>query len=229
MTQCDTTTVTSPTTATSDDPFGPVALMAGLTGSNTRQIELLRIITDPALNNGNIEGETPMEIADSYEETFSGYINYGHNGEVQMIADFLHNHYSGIDGAPQFSFGFDCDEEGSISGFLVSADIGEYPNRLTLATWGDIKNSTNDREATGLKAALAIAEALDDMYHAQVVKARRHGLLPADVSLVERAAAALDAYDAVPANEDLDVDTAIELHDCLVALLAAQGHFPSRA
>lgn len=213
MPQCDTPTAPSPA-----DDFAAVAVLAGLSGHNTRQIELLRIITNPAHNNGNIDGQTHAEIYEAYED-FSGYMDYGHNDEVQTVADFLYSHYASVEGAPQFSFGFDCNAEGEIGGYLVSADCGEYPNRITLATWGDIKNSTYDREATGLKAALAIAEALDDKYQTQVAKARQRGLIGTTPDLIERATAALAAFDAVSAEDDIDVDTLAEVRDALADML----------
>lgn len=77
-------------------------------------------------------------------------------------------------------FGFESTADGEIGGFNVALRIEaeDYRDRVTLVDFHDIKHSTEDREATGLKAALAIAQALDTAYRGLVERATRLGLFP---------------------------------------------------
>jgi hypothetical protein len=215
-----------PTPPNPDEEMTAALFLSALQGSTQRQLDMLRIITNPANNSGNIDGETPDEIAASYEENFEGYMG-DHEHEVDIVSDFLYSHYSALSDMPDFLFGFDAGTDGIIGGFRVMVDLeqpGGWQDRLTLTSWGDIKNSTYDRDASGLAAALAIAEVLDDHYQALIAKARRRGLIPVNPDVVRDAQTALDAYNVSGATEldASDPATVRAMRDALSALISAQ-------
>lgn len=217
---------TSPATPETGADFAAVALLAGLQGVDASAQRLLKVITDPAIAaDANMDGDTHAEVADEYEENFSGYTGFGYNDEVQTVADFLYNHYASDATVPDFLFGFECNADGEVGGYNVAIriDAEDWQDRIALVEFHDIKHSTTNREASGLKAALAIAESLEGDYRSLLAKARRRGLLTAPANLVAIAANRLAACDATPPNVDVDVDTLASLRDVLAALIDAQG------
>ena len=57
-------------------------------------------------------------------------------------------------------------------------DDTDYPDRVTLSSFMDLKHSTTDRSATGRAAAYAIAEAFDDQFQTLAANGARLGLRP---------------------------------------------------
>lgn len=222
----DASTTQNATPADTDADFAALALLAGLGGASSDDMRLLKIITNPDYSHGAREGETHLQIAEDYDENMGSYIGGDWEYEVEVVADFLYNHYAAQDDLPDFCFGFNSSASREIHSYDVSIRVGDYPNSLTLSTGEDIKHSTVDREATGLASALAVATALDSCYQALVTKARKHGLLPAPAPVVANAAAALAALDATPEHNDIDVDTLAQVRESLIALLDAQGGAP---
>lgn len=206
------------------DDFAALAMMAGLRGTDAHGIELLKIITNPEHNHVGLEGETPMEIADTYEEGFGGYQGGDANWEVQTIADFLYAHYAAHADLPDFGFGLEANAEGEIGSYYVSATFGtDWNSRVVLSGFHEIKHSTHDRDATGLAAALAIAAALDADYQSLLATGRKRGLMAADPDVVGSAVAALAALDTVPDGGSADIETLDAVRASLAALIAAQG------
>jgi hypothetical protein len=204
-----------------NDGFEALALLAGLTGTTAEQMRLLKIITDPALANGSTEGETHLEIADYYEENYSGYPGSDFYYEMSTVADFLYSHYDSDPQAPDFTFGFISSSDGEIGGISVTARCGtDWNNRLDLHDYIDTKHATYDRSATGLAAALAIAQALDATYQSLATKARKRGLLLADTDVLDQAQA---AYYLAARNDTLGASQATQVAEALKALLDAQG------
>jgi hypothetical protein len=170
---------------------------------------------------------------DDFDE-FDGYGSYGGEDfryEVQQVADALYNHYAYRDDTPHFNFGFDSSSDGEVSGYMVTADCGDG---VTLAHWGDLKNATTDRSATGRDAARAITEALDGDYQRLVAKAREKGLYgepaPAEGRPdADAARRALAAWDATPEHEDIDVDTMAAVRDHLAAYVADDTGAPRKS
>lgn len=203
------------------ESFEALALLAGLTGTTAEQMRLLKIITDPDLSNGAAEGETPLEIADYYDENFDGYPGSDFHYELSTVADFLYTHYSADPLVPDFTCGFVSSSDGEIGGISVTASCGtDWNNRLDLHDYMDVKHATYDRTATGLAAALAIAQALDATYQSLVTKARKRGLLNTDTDVLDQAQA---AYSLAVRNETLDAAQVAQVAEALKTLLNAQG------
>lgn len=131
--------------------------------------ELLGILTDPA----NYDGfATPADLRD-HLRTFHGHAGPGFLAEVEWVADRLSEHHATDQGDYPFVFGFDATASGGIGGGTVSIDVGG----LLLTRHVGIRNLTSNRAATGIGAALAVAEALAVAYADVRGQAEGFGLL----------------------------------------------------
>lgn len=231
MTDATATEQTAPEQASD---FEALAVLAGLSGVTAEHMALLRIITDPAMH-ADRQVSTHTEIADLFADEFSGYDGGDPGYEAQQVGELLYLHYSGLDDLPDFGYGFDATSGGEVEGFTITASITaktaegstDWANRITLSSTHEFRDITIDRSATGWKAALGYAVALDAEFLDLCARARRRGLLPAARPVVDRAVAALAAYDTAVARDDVDVDVVADMRENLIGLLAAQGIQPT--
>lgn len=209
-------------------------------GDLTRnQQRLLAIILNPTNDTaGFYDGDTPAEIAEEIEDSFGSFTGYDSYAQASQIADALHAHYNyrtpanPDGGAGDFTFGFECNSEGEISGYEIGIYLGHSRGGIYLSKSQETKYLANgNRDATGLQAALGYAEVLDGDYQWLLGKARDLGLLPPETPQTnhtetgrpdpQAARQALAAYDATPEGEDIDADTLAAVRDALAAYIAA--------
>lgn len=98
--------------------------------------------------------------SDGYDVAeFKGYDGAYFNSEVQTIADAIHNVLDPSEPTPMFSF--ECGPEGcEITGWNLGVAADTPWGHTTLVHYGDTKNATNRRDATGAEAAEAIFDAI---------------------------------------------------------------------
>ena len=118
-------------------------------------------------------GEEVADLDEDYAD-FDGYQGFSDLYEVEQIAERIHAYTSESD--CQFLFGFDCNADGEIHGFMISASLKDGP---TFASWMDRMNATSNREATELAAAYGIADALYGEFESLRTIALRHQRLVA--------------------------------------------------
>lgn len=217
------------TPATTESILDGIDLAAhGLGDLSPARRDLLAALLNPAYAEDFSEGTTPQEILTELED-FSAYMNQDRH-DLTNIAERLLNSYRDRVDMPECTFDIWTDSEGITEG--VTIGVISTPNPVEGSGWEaeftikgcygiENKHTSTDRENGGVRAALGIAEALDQEYDALIARVRRHGLLDrVRLETVDQARRALAAYAAVPASEDVDVDTMAALVESLTAMLA---------
>lgn len=117
-------------------------------------------------------------------EQFSGYYGFDAHYELSLVADVLYaaserelTARGETERRGGFAFGFQSSYDGEITGATVSVYLG-YGADSYLTKFVDTKHLTTDRSATGVRAAIAYAEALDNTYRILLARARDNGVLP---------------------------------------------------
>lgn len=103
-------------------------------------------------------------------EAFSGYGGGDFIHEVGMVAAVLSATFT----TPAFMFGYDADVDGMLNGYTLSVLLPHTPE---FTEFHDYRNATLDRDATGIAAATAIADALYGDYLRMATTATTFGLL----------------------------------------------------
>lgn len=94
-------------------------------------------------------------------ETWTDYSSFTFESQVQAVATAIQTIHEERGETFAFTFSWDGELEGGVNGGLVQVYIGDF---VYLTRFVDLKNLTNDREATGKAQAYAIRDALVDAY-----------------------------------------------------------------
>lgn len=129
-------------------------------------------------DNWQISNEDLLADEDFAEaaELFGTYGGYDFLTEVQQVADRINTLHMERGVRAEFMFGFEANAEGEITSASVAVASTEGYS-MYLYRWIDLKNLTNDREATGEEQAFAIRDVLMDAYGDVLELAAEKGLI----------------------------------------------------
>lgn len=140
------------------------------------QVRLLDILTTP--DNDPYGRELSREQTMDLYDDFGGANGDNLTAEVEAVGTRLFMHYA-IQGPrrreAELVFALTGSSQGDIFGYAIGIRLRD--TRLELVDTHDLKNATDDPQATGLRAAIAIAERLEGDYRQVVQKATKLGLI----------------------------------------------------
>jgi len=140
--------------------------------------ELAAALLDPGNDyTGAIGGDTPAELFDAYEG-YSGFRGWEFPSEVEAVGGMLARHEvhsKGLKWGTAPGLDLVRDEAGAVEGFEVAVEL----EGLRLAQYRELGQATDDLDAEGFAAALAIARVLRKEF--DLVTAQRERLRPPTV------------------------------------------------